>query len=1652
MFLTLIILSSYSSFSQTIDIITPVDAGKASTHGFYPMERAFDSQPTWDVVQGEPLGGQGGNDAPAYTNRTGYVDFGPNYASLRITETWTLYKSWTTGNQIPYAELWWDDDKDQTNDNGVVENSLNFNSAQGVINSSSETWIKDGDFTLNPIIPQRRYLIFKSAASITNKAKEFAFVGFTALAIDPPTNLNVAISTTSALLTWNDSGNDENAYVVERLDESNSNFVSVQSLLANVLTHTDTDLIPGKTYRYRVGAVSLQNDTVYSQEVVVNTPLSTETDLLINNQPSLASNYSADQDNGTFQIIDNQNTILLEGNAWKSASYNYTVTANTVLEFDFKSTDEGEIQGIGFDNDNLHAQDKIFQLYGTQTWGITDYKDYQGTDWKHYIIPVGNHFTGVMDRITFIGDEDKNGASQNGFFRNVLVYEQSITPFDSPNSAFEIVSTDNWCSNPSEFTTAGMSGVGPSSSCNSISPESNVWFTFIANSNELSIELSGTISRASMTLRDSNLNSVVCNIDRDYGEIAISTISLIPGNQYYISVDNRLDNAVYKGTFGLCLNEQASYDFKEGAVELNHGNNWCSGNDEYTTSGMTADGVPSSCNSISPQSNVWFTFIATSGEIDIALNGSGISRASMTLWDNNSNEINCSIDYNYGEISLGSTSLVPGNRYYISVDNRLENQVYKGNFGLCITDKASYDYKAGALEIPHYSNWCSEHLEFSTKGKTGDGPSSSCNSISPESNVWFKFIANSNEVNLSLSGTISRANMTLWDENMMELSCKIDQNYGQISLTSEELITGSRYYVSVDNRFDNQVYKGAFSLCISSGDHNLTWRDLNGVSLTSENGLIKTSSNTGWDAGAASYNRLGSGEDGWLEFVIPEDHFGSYILGFSSNNTDDHFNSQSYSIRVFLNGDVRVYEASLARGLTYTSQPGSRIRIERVGDKINYWLDDTQIRSIDAPNTTSLIVDVSANNSNTVVPNVITSFDQVLSLNVDLQPEETGSDGAISLTVSGGDAPYTYSWSTGATTSSINNLSSGTYDVTISDALGRTLTRSYSVNNQVTWTDLVNVALTADNGLEKTSSNLGWDAGAASYDRLASGEDGWLEFIIPEDHFGSYVLGFSSNNADNHYNSQSYSIRVFLNGDVRVYEASLARGLTYTSQPGSRVRIERVGGKVNYWLDDTQIRSIDVQNTTELIIDVSANNSNTVVPNVITSFDYEPNIPASNLTFTEVTENSMRLNWTNGDGDGRILMLREGQSLTVTGSPDDGVEYTWSSNVKTAPGKGPNKIIYAGSDSSILVTGLKFNTLYGFRLFEYNGSAEQIDYLLSPTANGANYTLGAAPEPTVGPSLLRVDSITDNSAHISWVLGNGERSLVRVRERGVLTVNGRPKDGKEYEFSTYFPSSTRLIASVGVVYKGVGSAFKLTGLEPDTRYSIGVFDFNGVDSTTNYLYSSPQITFYTTNGSVDDNLELQALRDLYESTNGDNWTSQTDADPNNDWPRTATEWTAINSVDQVADWYGVIVDSGDVHEIQLKNNGLAGVFPESVTRLTTLKKLYLGEYQTTNQLTGPIPESIANLSNIEYLVLAGNQLSGEIPEVIFNNQNLIYASLGHNGFTGSIPGNIGSAINLTHLSFENNNLTGSIPGSIGELKKLVHFAAGYQNITGSIPT
>ena len=155
--------------------------------------------------------------------------------------------------------------------------------------------------------------------------------------------------------------------------------------------------------------------------------------------------YDAGQDGtGVITILNGGTGVSLDGNLWKRKALNYTVTANTILQFDFRSSNQPEIAGIGFDNDTNYTNSNTqFFLYGSQTSGVTwrvptSTYDYDGSgDWVHVEIPIGTFFTGTFSHMTFINDDDGPGDDGDASYDNIILSEGPLEENETIKSAPE---------------------------------------------------------------------------------------------------------------------------------------------------------------------------------------------------------------------------------------------------------------------------------------------------------------------------------------------------------------------------------------------------------------------------------------------------------------------------------------------------------------------------------------------------------------------------------------------------------------------------------------------------------------------------------------------------------------------------------------------------------------------------------------------------------------------------------------------------------------------------------------------------------------------------------------------------------------------------------------------------------------------------------------------------------------------------------------------------------------------------------------------------------------------------------------------------------------------------------------------------------------
>ncbi len=196
-------------------------------------------------------------------------------------------------------------------------------------------------------------------------------------------------------------------------------------------------------------------------------------------------------------------------------------------------------------------------------------------------------------------------------------------------------------------------------------------------------------------------------------------------------------------------------------------------------------------------------------------------------------------------------------------------------------------------------------------------------------------------------------------------------------------------------------------------------------------------------------------------------------------------------------------------------------------------------------------------------------------------------------------------------------------------------------------------------------------------------------------------------------------------------------------------------------------------------------------------------------------------------------------------------------------------------------------------------------------------------------------------------------------------------------------------------------------------------------SVVNGAFRSAVSTFQI---AVQDSL---ALVDLYNSTNGANWTNK------GNWLSTAP----------LSTWFGVTVTGNRVTQLDFPGNNLAGPLPATIGDLTNLTELDL----TSNRLSGPLPKEIGNLTNLAFLYLLNNRLNGTIPTEIGKLANLLRLDLRANQFTGFIPAEMGNLINLQAVFLSNNLLSGPIAMSLGNLTNLTTLQLENNVFTGAIP-
>ncbi|KAL1103236.1 hypothetical protein V6Z11_D05G424900 [Gossypium hirsutum] len=162
--------------------------------------------------------------------------------------------------------------------------------------------------------------------------------------------------------------------------------------------------------------------------------------------------------------------------------------------------------------------------------------------------------------------------------------------------------------------------------------------------------------------------------------------------------------------------------------------------------------------------------------------------------------------------------------------------------------------------------------------------------------------------------------------------------------------------------------------------------------------------------------------------------------------------------------------------------------------------------------------------------------------------------------------------------------------------------------------------------------------------------------------------------------------------------------------------------------------------------------------------------------------------------------------------------------------------------------------------------------------------------------------------------------------------------------------------------------------------------------------------------------------------------------------------------------------SSSLRSLSLAGCDLQGKFPKIIFDLPNLNLTHLD--LPWNQLSGQIPLSILNLTQLEYLRISNNSLEGSIPDEVTAFPNLNYLDLYDNLLNGTLPSWLYTTpslkgIDLSQNKFsghikefqskslewiwlENNKLQGPLPSSIFQLLNLTQLSLSSNYFSGVI--
>ncbi|KAF3553748.1 hypothetical protein F2Q69_00017190, partial [Brassica cretica] len=134
--------------------------------------------------------------------------------------------------------------------------------------------------------------------------------------------------------------------------------------------------------------------------------------------------------------------------------------------------------------------------------------------------------------------------------------------------------------------------------------------------------------------------------------------------------------------------------------------------------------------------------------------------------------------------------------------------------------------------------------------------------------------------------------------------------------------------------------------------------------------------------------------------------------------------------------------------------------------------------------------------------------------------------------------------------------------------------------------------------------------------------------------------------------------------------------------------------------------------------------------------------------------------------------------------------------------------------------------------------------------------------------------------------------------------------------------------------------------------------------------------------------------------------------------------------------------------VDFSENQLSGKIPPSICNQSNLILLNLG----SNRIFGEIPPGVLTCKPLQQLRVVGNRLTGRFPTDLCKLVNLSAIELDQNRFSGPLPAKIEICQKLQRLHLAANRFSSSLPKEISKLSNLVTFNVSSNSLTGPIPS